>query len=44
MVEHVPRIFESVFQCTLDMISKNFEDFPDHRLSFYGALSLSCDT
>jgi exportin-1 len=22
MVEHVPRIFESVFQCTLDMISK----------------------
>jgi len=29
---HIQRIFESVFQVTLDMITKNFEDYPDHRL------------
>jgi exportin-1 len=29
---YVQRIFESVFQVTLDMITKNFEDYPDHRL------------
>lgn len=38
MVDHVSRIFESVFQCTLDMITKNFEDFPDHRVSFFNLL------
>ena len=27
----VPRIFESVFECTLSMITRNFEDFPEHR-------------
>ena len=29
---YVQRIFESVFHVTLDMITKNFEDYPDHRL------------
>eukprot|EP00455_Lapot_gusevi_P017975 TRINITY_DN1972_c0_g1_i12.p1 TRINITY_DN1972_c0_g1~~TRINITY_DN1972_c0_g1_i12.p1 ORF type:complete len:629 (+),score=223.65 TRINITY_DN1972_c0_g1_i12:149-1888(+) len=35
ITEAVPRIFEAVFQCTLDMITQNFEDFPDHRIGFF---------
>ncbi|XP_042048814.1 protein EXPORTIN 1A-like isoform X2 [Salvia splendens] len=38
MIENVPRIFESVFQCTLEMITKNFEDYPEHRLKFFSLL------
>nr|CAD1832101.1 unnamed protein product [Ananas comosus var. bracteatus] len=38
MMEDVPRIFEAVFQCTLDMITKNFEDYPEHRLKFFSLL------
>jgi len=35
MVQHVPTIFDSVFQATLDMITKNFQDYPEHRLMFF---------
>lgn len=28
-------IFQAVFECTLEMINKNFEDFPEHRTNFY---------
>ncbi|CDY28738.1 BnaCnng06240D [Brassica napus] len=35
MQDDVPRIFESVFHCTLEMITKNFEDYPEHRLKFF---------
>ncbi|KAL0546534.1 hypothetical protein IC582_016445 [Cucumis melo] len=38
MIEDVPRIFEAVFQCTLEMITKNFEDYPEHRLKFFSLL------
>ncbi|KAG4993011.1 hypothetical protein JHK82_029757 [Glycine max] len=38
MVEDVPQIFEAVFQCTLEMITKNFEDYPEHRLKFFSLL------
>ncbi|XP_062189528.1 protein EXPORTIN 1A-like [Phragmites australis] len=38
MLEEVPRIFEAVFQCTLEMITKNFEDYPEHRLQFFSLL------
>ncbi|PSS32923.1 Protein EXPORTIN 1A like [Actinidia chinensis var. chinensis] len=38
MMEDVPRIFEAVFQCTLEMITKNFEDYPEHRLKFFSLL------
>ncbi|XP_057774096.1 protein EXPORTIN 1A-like [Salvia miltiorrhiza] len=38
MIEKVPRIFEAVFQCTLEMITKNFEDYPEHRLKFFSLL------
>lgn len=34
----VPKIFDAVFECTLDMINKNFEDHPQHRTSFYELL------
>jgi exportin-1 len=38
MMDDVPRIFEAVFACTLDMITKNFEDYPEHRLKFFSLL------
>eukprot|EP00970_Alexandrium_tamarense_P000601 scaffold69_cov198-Alexandrium_tamarense.AAC.41 len=31
----VPRIMEAVFECTLQMITVNFEDFPEHRIRFF---------
>eukprot|EP00656_Telonema_subtile_P036866 TRINITY_DN4092_c0_g1_i2.p1 TRINITY_DN4092_c0_g1~~TRINITY_DN4092_c0_g1_i2.p1 ORF type:complete len:1133 (-),score=347.86 TRINITY_DN4092_c0_g1_i2:112-3510(-) len=36
--DRVPAILEAVFQCTLEMITQNFEDFPDHRKQFYTLL------
>jgi len=33
--DRVPAVLEAVFQCTLEMITQNFEDFPEHRLHFY---------
>jgi len=35
MLDEVPHVFEAVFECTLQMITKNFEDYPDHRLKFF---------
>ena len=37
-IDHVPRILEAVFECTLMMINRNYEDFPEHRSMFYGFL------
>lgn len=34
----VLKIFDAVFECTLDMINKNFEDYPQHRTHFYELL------
>lgn len=34
----VPAIFQAIFGSTLEMITKNFEDFPDHRVGFYHLL------
>lgn len=31
-------ILQHVFECTLDMINKNFVDFPEHRREFYRLL------
>ena len=36
--DRVPAILEAVFQCTLEMITVNFEDYPEHRLQFYAVL------
>eukprot|EP00899_Mesostigma_viride_P028462 jgi/Mesvir1/8800/Mv02704-RA.1 len=38
MMDDVIKIFESVFECTLQMITKNFEDYPEHRLKFFSLL------
>ncbi|KAK9095683.1 hypothetical protein Scep_027152 [Stephania cephalantha] len=38
MIEDVPRIFEAIFECTLEMITRNFEDYPEHRLKFFSLL------
>jgi exportin-1 len=35
VVDDVPRIMEAVFEVTLEMITKNFEDFPEHRIRFF---------
>ncbi|GIY24907.1 exportin-1 [Caerostris extrusa] len=31
----IPKIFDHVFECTLDMINKDFEEFPEHRTNFF---------
>lgn len=33
--DDVPRIMSAVFECTLEMITKNFTDFPEHRARFF---------
>ena len=38
MEGEVPRIFEAVFECTLGMITRNMEDYPEHRLQFFALL------
>jgi exportin-1 len=34
----VPRVLGSVFGCTLEMITKDFVNFPDHRIQFFKLL------
>lgn len=31
----IPKIFDAVFECTLDMINKDFEEHPEHRTNFF---------
>nr|CAI5827127.1 unnamed protein product [Callosobruchus analis] len=31
----VPKIFDAVFECTLEMINKDFEEYPEHRTNFF---------
>jgi len=38
ILSQVTRIFEAVFECTLQMITVNYEDYPDHRLKFFSLL------
>lgn len=38
MSDKVAGVFDSVFECTLNMITKNFEDFPEHRSGLYKML------
>lgn len=35
VLNDVPRIMDAVFEVTLGMITKNFEDFPEHRIRFF---------
>lgn len=34
----LPRILDAVFQCTLEMINKDLEEFPEHRTNFFTLL------
>ncbi|XP_061703911.1 exportin-1 [Cydia pomonella] len=35
ITSEVPKIFDAVFECTLEMINKDFEEYPDHRTEFF---------
>eukprot|EP00731_Ephydatia_muelleri_P027685 Em0019g558a len=36
--DDVPPILDSLFQCTLEMINKDLEEFPEHRINFFRML------
>jgi exportin-1 len=38
IIDEIPKILESVLECTLPMITKNFSDFPEHRINFFKLL------
>jgi len=35
ITKSIPQIFDAVFECTLEMINKDFEEFPEHRTNFF---------
>ncbi|XP_042903085.1 exportin-1 isoform X2 [Parasteatoda tepidariorum] len=35
ITSEIPKIFDAVFECTLDMINKDFEEYPEHRTNFF---------
>jgi len=37
----VPKIFDAVFECTLQMINKDFEEYPEHRTNFFLLLQVN---
>lgn len=41
---HVPKIFDAVFECTLNMINKDFQEYPEHRTNFFLLLQVSKKT
>ena len=34
----MPTIMENVFECTLEMINKDFSEYPEHRVEFFKLL------
>merc|ERR1719450_809928 len=45
ITKEIPKIFDALFECTLDMINKDFEEFPEHRTNFFlllQAVNLYC--
>lgn len=45
MEDKVPVIMENVFECTLEMINKDFAEYPEHRVEFFKllkAINLYC--
>ena len=44
ITQQVPKIFDAVFECTLSMINKDFEEFPEHRTNFFLLLQVSMNT
>lgn len=41
ITSEVPKIFDAVFECTLEMINKDFEEFPEHRTNFFLLLQVN---
>ena len=41
VLSEVPKIMAAVFECTLQMITVNFEDFPEHRIRFFEFIRVS---
>lgn len=35
ITSEVPKVFDAVFECTLEMINKDFEEYPEHRTEFF---------
>ncbi|XP_049851621.1 exportin-1-like [Schistocerca gregaria] len=35
IIDEIPLFFDSVFECTISMITENFADYPDHRIQFF---------
>ena len=35
ITKDIPQIFDALFECTLDMINKDFEEYPEHRTNFF---------
>ncbi|KAF2720791.1 hypothetical protein K431DRAFT_225744 [Polychaeton citri CBS 116435] len=45
MTEQVPAVLDNVFECTLEMINKDFSEYPEHRVEFFKllrAINLKC--
>lgn len=40
ITDHIPTIFDALFECTLNMINKDFEEFPEHRTNFFQLLQV----
>lgn len=38
MTDQVPAILDAIFECTLDMINKDFSEYPEHRVEFFKLL------
>jgi len=38
IAQEIAKVFEMVFECTLDMIKGDFQSYPDHRAKFYNFL------
>ncbi|KAJ3042300.1 Karyopherin transporter [Rhizophlyctis rosea] len=36
--DKIPIMLEAIFECTLNMINKNFEEYPEHRVGFFRLL------
>ncbi|CAD5118443.1 DgyrCDS7150 [Dimorphilus gyrociliatus] len=35
ITKDIPQIFDAIFECTLEMINKDFQEYPDHRTNFF---------
>ena len=45
MTDRVPVILDAVFECTLNMINQDFENYPEHRSGFFKlmhAINMHC--